>query len=180
MTFNWTFTNFTAANVLHFGTIGGTESELATIIRSHLTDAMFKVIANDGHITSFDIIKLDGSSATVHQVDGSPQGGGTVSAQPIPNTGPVVSLKTGLRGRSHRGRVYLPGVAESVFSGGLISQGDADDIGDGWFAFIGACASDDVTLVVASYALATATAVETLSVDARCATQRRRQTRVAA
>lgn len=155
-----------------------TETDLTTAIRSHLTDNMFKPCANVMALNSYDVIKLDGSSPTVHIAEVSPQTGGTVSVQPIANSSVVVKLRTGIRGRSHRGRVFLPPTAEQAYSDGVIDTADAAAIQSGWASFITNMASDLAPLVVASYKLATASNVLNASTRIGTGTQRMRQTRV--
>lgn len=179
VSWNWDGPTFNAVNVVHFSAPTLSESDLWDVIRSHLTDVMFEAVSDAMVLQSASIIKLDGTSGTVNITDPSPQTGGAIGTNPIPNTGPVVSVHTALRGPAHRGRVYLPGVAESRFDSGLISISDAGTMATGWTTFAAACALDDAVIGVASYVNADFEPATGFSVNRRCGTQRRRQSRVA-
>jgi hypothetical protein len=174
---DWDLGAVRAANVLHFQQATGDETDLWDEIRSNLTDNMFKPIANLAAIESAAITKLDGSSATVTITDPSPQTGGTVSTELILNCGPVVSLHTALRGRSYRGRVFVPGIAESKYTNGVISNTELGNMVTGWNDFITAQVGALRPLVVASYLNETAEIVSSISINEVCGTQRRRQSR---
>jgi hypothetical protein len=70
-------------------------------------------------------------------------------------------------------------VTESAFTQGYIGLEAAGTISSAWAAFATAMAGDNVPLVVASYKLETASLVTTAVGISKCATQRRRQSRLA-
>jgi hypothetical protein len=87
----------------------------------------------------------------------------------------VVSLRTNLRGRSYRGRVYQgPWTASNNVAPGVPAAAAVLDVQEQWQAHLAALAGSGVSLVVASYLHATATDVAAVSVDSRWDTQRRR------
>lgn len=172
-----------AINVTHWHYLGGLTDPLAIA-----ADLAAKWIANDtaamyGAQTIsmsgdlFTITPLDGSTASV---DVAASGViGTSGGQTIPNMAAVIKLKTGLRGREYRGRVYLPGVSESLSDNGLLS-GNAlpANLGPAWAQFLTDMAVDDWQWVVASYKLAVATPVTSVTSEKYAGTQRRRLSRI--
>lgn len=105
-------------------------------------------------------------------------GTGTAATDLAPGTAIVVSWRTGFIGKSYRGRTYLPAPAEAVSDGDLTALA-AQAIADAADDLITAMAADDMPLVVYSRnPLIGGTEVESVLVDQRLRSQRRRQTRV--
>lgn len=171
-------------NVLHFRKSGALSFPAAIAVLDPLLVAHYTVIAGAGQswrsmaptaasIVDFSYTPLDGTSATevrAHAFQG-------VNANPaIPaQVCMVATLRTGTRGRSFRGRCYQgPLTAAAVGSTGRPSAAGATAIAVQWLAFLTALGGTGVSLVVASYTLATATNVATVTVDTRFDTQRRR------
>lgn len=107
---------------------------------------------------------------------------GLVAGDAMPNNVALVfSLRTGFVGRSFRGRFYIPGLAESAVSGNNIVSGTltyAQQVGT---ALVTLFAAGGLTVVVASYVAngvqrttAVATPVQTVLINTRVDTQRRR------
>jgi hypothetical protein len=113
---------------------------------------------------------VDASTVNTHIVPGL----STADAMPGA-TCLVVTLRTTLRGRSHRGRVYQGPFNEAANDvSGVPLSTEVAAVAAQWNAHITALVGTGVTLVVASYKLSTATDVATCTVDARWDTQRRR------
>lgn len=163
------------ANVLHVQQAGTTSPDISTEIQSKLTPDMFEAVSSSAHLTGVSVIQLDGSSSTYHQsLDGSFDGqGGT---EFVPQEAAIISLFTGLRGPRHRGRVFLPAVAEDRQSSGIIASGARTTMEGAWTDFIDGLAVDGTALVVASYAHSTASFVIGCTAKQRSGTQRRRNT----
>ena len=89
----------------------------------------------------------------------------------------IVKFVTGLRGRSYRGRVYLPFVDESTQAQGHIVAGKITDGQGAWEAFHTDMSTDGFELVVASYLHSTAEDVIAVLFERDTATQRRRNKR---
>jgi hypothetical protein len=153
-----------------------------TALNAHVTAAMWGLVAPTMFVESVDVIDLDGISASSNFATGGGAkwtGGGT--GDPIPQGASVIKLTTTLRGRSHRGRVYLPAVPEGDQANGVLTGSVVATVQTAWVAFAAAMAADATTplaFVVASYKLATQTAISTISAEGKMATQRRRMTRL--
>jgi hypothetical protein len=116
---------------------------------------------------------LDGSSATTvlgHVIPGTTVGDSLPGGVAL-----VVTLRTGLRGRSFRGRVYQAPFNEGVnTAGGVPGAASVTAVLVQWQQHLTALLATGVSLVVASYKLAVATDVASISVDGVWDSQRRR------
>jgi hypothetical protein len=172
-----------AVNVIHTkSAASAVASDVMELLDDTVTSNMWPSVATGCHVDDVAITPLDGTSATAHFSPGTPGNwtGGAGSAEYEPQISVIVKLTTLHRGRSFRGRVYLPFTAESVVSKGAVDPTIAGDITTAWQTFVGALESDPTTsssLVVASYKLAVATDVISVLGEAEAATQRRRQGR---
>jgi len=168
-----------AANVMHFKKSGGTSADLATKLNSHATNTMFELLPTTCSVTSIVITPLDGSSASYPYTPATPAnwtghgGAGDFS----PQVAAIVKLLTGKRGRSYRGRVYLPWIAEAQSGGGGLNGTSKNTTTSAWTAFLAAMLGDGWQMVVASYKLETSEAVLTTTCEGFTATQRRRNAR---
>lgn len=161
-----------AHNVLHFGGASGSEPDLFAALGAHLTDAMVNDMSDQSHLDGIDILELDGTAATVsHILDGTYTGQGSSDALIAPAE--LIKLQTPVRGPAHRGRIFLPFVAEGSTSDGFI--GNPATAQGGWTTFLADMAGDGWNLVVASYVHASATVVTSVSVEGPLGTIRRRQ-----
>lgn len=175
-------------NVLHFRKSGALSFPAAVAILDPLLLSHYQTNNGAGSswrsnaptssaIVDFAYTPLDGSSATTviaHGLAGA--SAGTV----IPaNAAFVITLRTGLRGRSFRGRVFQ-GPLQSNFIGatGRTSAAIALSIATQWNNFLTALVGTGVSLVVASYNLSIATDVATCTTDTRIDSARRRLGRV--
>lgn len=172
------------ANVMHYRKTGalsyaGAIAILDPILVDHLS-------TNNGggsgwnalaHTTASvqDIVytPLDGSSASTIITHAIP---GISGGDPLPaSIALVVSLRTALRGRSYRGRVYTgPHIESDNSVAGAPSAALLTAESLQWTAHLTALVATGVSLVVASYLHATAQDVTSVSVDSRWDTQRRR------
>jgi hypothetical protein len=139
---------------------------------------MWTAVQGDAAITSLDLTPLDGSTASYHHVVSGTQWEGSPTGDMVPGSSCCVSLYTGDRGRSKRGRVFLPWLAESEQTAGTITPTTVSDTVAAWNTFIAAMTTATYPLVVASYKLASYAAVTSVRVRPGAATQRRRQERV--
>lgn len=172
------------ANVLHYRKTGalsftGAIAILDPILVDHLstnngTGSGWNALApTTAAVQDIVYTPLDGSSASTiitHAIAGAN------GAEALPaSMCTVVSLRTALRGRSYRGRVYCGPHVESANSatGALVASVITAEAGQ-WTAHIAALVASGVSLVVASYLHSTAQDVLTASCDSRWDTQRRR------
>lgn len=165
-----------AVNVMHFRSTTLDSGTLYTALNANVVSAMWDWVANGISVDSVDITPLDGSTATTSFVTGGPakwtgQGAGTG----LPQVAGIVKLTTPLRGRSYRGRVYLPWVGEGEVN--LNNLIDTAAVQSAWEGFMNDMSTDGADLVVASYLHSTAEAVDTITAESTTATQRRRNKR---
>lgn len=176
----WNSNEQRALNVFHVET---TETNMDTIyddLDSHVDAAMWRVQSNNSGVQTVHITPLDGTSATSSYVTGGPpRWSGEAGGDPIIQAANLVKLRTGERGRSKRGRLYLPFVAEGSTAAGFISSTDALGIQAAWRTFAAnlEALTPAVNMVVASYKLATATLVTAIDGETALGTMRRRQQR---
>lgn len=168
-----------AVNVLHFYAPGKTAAQLNTALTANVATNMWKLTENSCVITRVDITKLDGSSATLQTPTSgvAPWVGGTGTTQAIQQGAYIVKLGTETRGRSYRGRVYLPFLAESQSDRGILVAASVANVTTAWSTFMTAMTTAGFQLVVASYKLSVKTTVVSVGCEAKAATQRRRQKR---
>jgi hypothetical protein len=104
---------------------------------------------------------------------------GTNATDPYaPSIAVLATLRTANIGRSYRGRMYLPGVAEDkVGSNATLSAADAEDIAEGITGLFAALDADDVAVCIWSRTLDISTDVSNIYIDRVLRTQRRRQDR---
>jgi hypothetical protein len=173
-----------AENIIHIHTAstGVSANAVFTCMDAHVTASMWGLVAPSLYVQSVDITPLDGTSATSnHPTGGGAKWTGAGSGDPIPNMASLIKLTTALRGRSHRGRIYLPAVPEGDQANGVLTSSLTATVATGFINWMTAMAADATTpqaLVVASYKLAVATTITNLTCEPAAATQRRRQTRL--
>jgi len=167
-----------AENVMHFHAVGSSAAAVGAILDASVQGDMWKPVCSTSGIDSLSITPLDGSSATVLFTTESSLWTGETAGDWSPASAPVVAFATGLRGRSYRGRLFLPFCAEGAISDGSLTGTLAADVVDAWISFQGYLSETPVTHVVASYKHATAAPVTSYTVASAIGTQRRRQTRV--
>lgn len=174
-------TGLTATNVMHFRKAASNPAALFTSFDSHVTQAMWDHTNTHSQITTIDITPLDGTSVTLPEVitPAAKYGGGFAGTAIIPQCAAIVKLVTGKRGRSYRGRLFLPWVDEAAFDEGMIVGANNTAQQAAWVAFIAAMTGDGWAQVVASYKLATAENVVGVLCEKHTGTVRKRWQRVA-
>jgi len=175
----WTTSHFTrpAVNVIHIGQTGGTPATVWADLDANVTAAMWGQTASDVAISQVNITPLDGSSGTVSFPTGSPSkwtGSGS-AGEVTPQVAAIVKFTTLKRGRSYRGRVYLPWVHESLHSYGTFDATKRASMQTAWATFRTAMDTASSPLQVASYVHSTAEPVTACTVETLTATQRLRQ-----
>jgi len=142
-------------------------------------------------VATVSIIKLDGTTASQDFVTGSPaKWTGVPTGEFIPNCCGLIKITTALRGRRHRGRVYLPFLPEGSLDDGALFTSAPATTTTAWMGFVNALAalSTPWTFGVATYGRPTPanpagwTPAFTPAINVLCetmaATQRRRQSRL--
>jgi hypothetical protein len=125
------------------------------------------------NLTQFEYTPLDGTSATTvitHAL------AGLDANDPLPaSVALVVTIRTAVRGRSHRGRVYTGPYAEDANTAGVPTAATVTAVATQWDRFRStALAGSGVSIGVASYLLTSFDDAVSLTADGRWDTQRRR------
>ena len=172
------------ANILHFRKTGALTNAGAIVILDPILLAHYNTSAGGGSswrsfapttttLDQFVYTPLDGTTASTvitHALVGAQAGDAMPASVAL-----VVTLRTALRGRSHRGRVYQgPWTEVTNGAGGTPSSTQVGFVAGQWTAFLAALSGSGVSLVVASYLHSTAENVVSCTVDQRWDTQRRR------
>jgi hypothetical protein len=168
-----------AHNVMHFHSDSYSVSGLDTALQANVDRAMWDPVWEGYGAITLNYLPLDGTSATTTVIpttmtDWTGEGTGEL----IPASAALIKLKTGLRGREHRGRIYLGGIAESVQSAGAIASATVTELQSKWSTFVEDMFTSSCPLLVASYKLATASEVQFITAETMAGTQRRRQTQL--
>jgi len=130
-------------NVLNFFRDEGIDEAIMTALGDALVTWWTTEIkpGASSDISLTEILVTDISTETGGQVtitDGLPQVG-SISSDAIPmNATPVISLRTGARGRSYRGRVYHVGLGTSAVANSRLVAGVADDLRDAYATLLDA------------------------------------------
>jgi hypothetical protein len=178
-----------AVNVIHIktGVVAHAPADVMELLDDWVTAAMWGDVVSSAQVTDVAITPLDGVTATQHFAPATPAHfTGGIGGQFIPSTALIVKFTTALRGRNHRGRIYLPFIAEGAVQNGFESAGNLVTMANAWSTFQAALIADPDApseQVVASYDRAhggvgaTETTIVGYSVESAVATQRRRQQR---
>jgi len=181
---NWTESNSgsTATNVMHFRKSGTNPGEVAGIIDDAVTTNMWEQANVHAHVAQLVVTPLDGGTVSLEVNTGSPSkwSGPAGDAGVVPQVAALVKFVTLHRGRSYRGRVYLPFVSENQLDNGKIVSAGMAEWQDAWQDFSEAISGEGLDLVVASYLLETAADVVGILCERDTATQRRRWKRTSA
>jgi hypothetical protein len=177
-----------STNVMHIRNATVDAAGVATDVLDAWGRPQLSFLADSYVLETIVVTPLDGSSASF--IAPSPGGlrfTGEMTGDPIPASAGVVKLRTSLRGRSHRGRLFIgPNGEGNIANGGIdptfVAACQAD-----WERFqfnattgLPGVGSGDSLMVVASYKLATAANVTAFLAEEVAGTQRRRQSRLRA
>ena len=146
-------------NVLHIQRTGGNTEAVATHVQDALItdDCVWDLISANMILDSIEVTPLDGITPTFELAVGESGHVSTTNNAPV-QCALVTTWVTGARGKSHRGRTFWGGVAESHLESNR-TKWKASDAGafataiDGTFTALN---TDSYIFVVASYLLAKA------------------------
>ena len=144
-----------------------------------MTNGMWFSVRSTARIDTLIATPLDGSSTSVLHTTaaGTKWSGQVTSGDIVPQVAGLISTRTAIRGRSARGRIYLPYASETAIVDGSLAAGYQAGAATSWETFRAAMNTAGSPLVVASYKGGTAADVTSLIVRSHLATQRRRQPR---
>jgi hypothetical protein len=173
------FPSQSATNVIHVRKGGTNAAGIATIVDAGVTANMWRFQDTHSHVNFMNVTPLDGSSVTFPLATGSPAkwSGVQTNQQPLMQVCTLIKLVTAKRGRSYRGRVYLPWTDEAGVSGNVLDSPTCALVTTAWIAFLASLTGAGAKLVVASYLKATAEDVVAVGTELDTATIRRRSQR---
>jgi len=141
----------TAINVMHFFGASVDPNGLRNALNSNVAANMWIGVHSGASIYQLGITPLDNSTATqIYQVSGANWTGQTAGGDYVPQVAGVVSLRTAVRGRQNRGRVFTPFINEAVISNGSFS-GSLTSVQTAWDTFRTSMKTASWPLHVASY-----------------------------
>jgi hypothetical protein len=177
---NSDYPNWIATNVIHLNKSSSNPAAVAAALEANVAAAMWQVQSTHSTIKNLVITPLDGSSVAfpIATTGGAKWSGNQSNNTPTAQNCNIVKLLTAKRGRSYRGRIFLPWADEQAVDGNLLHTGNASACTAAWVAFHTAMTAAGFNLVVASYKLATVDNVAALACENYTATQRRRNKRV--
>ena len=171
----------TATNVIHILAAGKTSADVAESLDDQAATGLWESAVTSAGVIEYAITPLDGTTATTHYTPATPASWkGSQSGDFSPAVAAIVKFGTGARGRSNRGRLYIPFTAESAQVNGGLDGTIQAAMQSQWGTWEAAMAADGFQHVVASYKLAHENAVTNWQVETFLATQRRRQGRLRA
>lgn len=181
VTLNWTNDDVPdpAANVMHFSAALATANDVFVALDAGIgANVLWNApVAAGSRVTSVEVLKLDGTSPTEEFLTGiDTYWSGASASAAIPQSAATITWKTAMRGRSKRGRTFLPHVGEGATVDGAIDGTTLTNLQGAWDGLLTDWPSAGITPVVASYLLASAQAVTAYVARARTSTMRKRQT----
>lgn len=173
--FEWNCSGALATNVMHFRDTSGDPVTVFNNISAAVTPNMWNLTNDNAIIEELNIRALDGVDAGhIFSTGGGSDWHGAGGTDYIPQACALVKLNTTRGGRQGTGRVFLPFIAEGNQSAGTVFSANQTACQTAWESFAADVAAAGTFLVVASYASASASDVQTLKVENSIATQRRR------
>lgn len=176
--FNWTGPGGThAVNVMHFLKASTTAAAVASTIDANVTANMWNNVSLSASVTSLVVTPLDGTSSSYTlTTTGAKWTGPQATSAYVPAAANVIKLQSTLRGRSNRGRIYLPFQSEGGMTNGVNDNTALSQTA--WNNFLTAMTTAALQPVIASYLHANQHVVSAYTVESAIGTQRRRQSRL--
>lgn len=165
-----------ATNVINIFSLTQTQDQVGAIVVATMNANMFAPTSSSIVIDSIDVLPYDGVSPTKNFPVVGLTGGATGPG--VPAVSLVASFRTPFRGRSRRGRAFLPWVAEGVQDEGIVEVATADDALAGWTQFQVDLLPALISQAVVSIKLAQIFVIESTIVNRKLDTIRLRQNAV--
>lgn len=168
-----------ATNVMHFSAPGKTLAQVFTALDNRVVTNMWCGATVDTKAITVTLTPLDGSGSTLVQpvTPAAKWAGPAVTGDVVPQVAAIIKFATAKRGRSFRGRIFVPFTAEAQQSSGVVTPATVAAATAAWATWLTNMNGDGVHPVVASYKLGSAEAITAATAEAMTATQRRRQFR---
>lgn len=155
--------------------------DLYADIGVHVSSSMFGAFTEDVKATEVTITDLDGSTQPLTFPGWANwRGGRNTGPECIPQACVTVSEYTSQPGRSGRGRMYLPFIAETAAQQGYVAAADVASMQTAWDDFIADLLAETtpITLGVASRTDEAFYDIQSVVIRNVISTQRRRQSRL--
>lgn len=166
-----------AINDLYFHDDAGghTGTDVYNAMAANVTHNMWLTCQSGSSIIQVVTTKLDGSAASeTHTTGGGSTWSGDATGDTILQAATVVTLRTGFRGKSFRGRIYLPFVGDQVLSDGIFTSGTITAMQTAWETFRAAMKTAGFPIHVCSRLHSSSVETSSETVQPNCKTQRRR------
>jgi hypothetical protein len=178
---NWTNTQDTthATNVIHIKKSGSSPAAIITQLEAAATADLWKMVSPGASVDNIVVTPLDGSSISVFHSTGKPAKwtGNGAAGDWIPQVSSLIKLTTSKRGRSYRGRIFLPFTSEGTVAYGIFNSTYVGVCTTAWTTWLTAMTAAGFTPCVASYLHSTEETIVAIACEGTSATQRRRQHR---
>lgn len=163
---------------IHDDAGGHTGNDVYTALNANIFRAMWENVNSTAVVDKVITTKLDGTAASVDHATGSTiTWTGVGGTDPILQGCQVVTLRTGFRGRSRRGRIYLPWIAEDTQASGTIDSTRTATCQTNWDTFRANMKTAGFPLHVCSRLHNDSVEVSSITVQPFLKTQRRRTRR---
>ena len=164
---------------MHFHAAGGTIATVWTALNANVTQNMWLHTLNTAAVNTVTITDLTVSTASQQFSTGRPLkwSGGTGAGDVAPQVAAIVKELTAGRGRSKRGRLFLPWCAENQIQDGKLLAATVTSMQTAWNTFYSAMNAANVVPTVASYTHISDELVTQFLVESLLGTQRLRQPR---
>jgi len=168
-----------AVNVFHVRSIGSTASDVWDAINNSFDAGWWDaIVSTTASVVGADVTPLDGITPTFTQDYPTPKSG-SAGNDYSPASAAIVTEYTAFRGKSNRGRMFIPFIAESVITDGFVNSTPRTTAGAGVTAFVSQLDIEGAPMVVASYLGAgSANSVTSTVLRRVLGTQRLRQSRL--
>lgn len=158
VTLNWRYLGKDVHNTLHYTNMNSgpppTAAQLGPVIVGKLTADFRTCVMPTLALMSISAVPLDVPNAAGDEyATGLPWIGNNIGQGQPNNVAGVISLRTALRGRSFRGRVYQPGLAAQASNPNNVMTNDIGKIQAFWTSMLslGPINGDAVALTIVSY-----------------------------
>jgi hypothetical protein len=163
---------------IHDDAGGHTGTDVYNALNTNWTRGMITSVNSAAVVDKVITTKLDGTAASIDHSTGSPvKWTGNGGTDYILQGAQVVTLRTGFRGRSRRGRIYLPAIAEDNQLDGVILAANVTTAQTAWDTFLTAMKAAGYPLHVCSRLHSDSIEVVSVTVRGYLNTQRRRARR---
>jgi len=167
----------TPVNVMHFHAPSSSPAAIESALNAHVSANMWAHTHVNEGINEVIITPLDGGGISTTILTGftSAWRGTQSTSGFLPQVCALIKHTTSLRGRSYRGRTFLPYPVEGVVDSGVLDPTTEAAMTTAWRSFLSGMIGAGVEPHVASYKHSSSTLIIDSVAEPYTATQRRRQ-----